>query len=214
MEEELIIPETAPVMVLPGCNFFPHTPLPLRIFEPRYRAMLAMVLEGDRMFCVGSTRQRSVPGLPYDEEAGVYRSGTLGLVRACVRNEDGTSNLILEGLKRVKFVEWERETPFRIARMEVVETSIGEPERVETGIARVLGLVGTLVERGVQKPPQLELRVDSELGPEVVADIVAGSFIRDVEARQVLLGMESLEARLDYLAGQLKGLLATLGPPP
>ena len=87
------IPDRAGVMVLSGACLFPQALLPLFIFEPRYRQMLAASLDGHRMFVIamarpGSTRETPLP------VAG------LGLVRASVENDDGTSNLVVQGLSR------------------------------------------------------------------------------------------------------------------
>ena len=214
MSATLKIPRSAPVMILPGCNFFPFTPLPLHIFEPRYRAMLAWALEGDRMFCIGTRVEPGAldGGLPVDEGAGIYVHGTLGLVRACVTAEDGTSNLILEGLQRVIFVDWPREEPFRIARFQPVDTIIESPAEVELGTKRVLAIAATLVDRGMRCPPQLDLRLNTQLPPELIADVVANYFLGNLEQRHDLLAMESLDQRLDFLAECLKSQLGALGP--
>ena len=84
-------------MVLPGAVLIPNAMLPLHIFEPQYRAMLRWCLERDRLFCLAL-------GSPGEMEAGPEHFaaiGGIGLVRACVGVEDGTSNLILQGLARV-----------------------------------------------------------------------------------------------------------------
>lgn len=202
-------------MFLPGCNFFPFTPLPLHIFEPRYRAMLALALEGDRMFCIGT--RVDGPGnrssLPVDEGAGVWVHGTIGLVRACVTAEDGTSNLILEGLSRVLFTGWLREEPFRIATLQPVQTYLVREGAVISGMRRVLALAGALVDRGMRCPPQLDLKLDSGLPAELVGDVVANYFLTDVEQRHELLAMECLDERLEFLAECLKEQLGALGPP-
>lgn len=200
-------------MVLEGCNFFPGTPLPLHIFEMRYRAMLALALEGDRMFCLGSAIARPAPELPTDEAAGVYSHGTLGLVRACVQNEDGTSNLILEGLQRVAFRGWLRETPFRIARLEAIETQIVDAEQVKHHAARVVALARVLIERGAtRKPPELDLGWAAEANPELLADFVSNYLLTDFVERHSLLGMACLDKRLEFLGERLKGQLGALGP--
>ena len=50
----LSIPKQAPLMVLPEMTLFPHALVPLRIFEPRYRAMLEWTLERERVFCLAT----------------------------------------------------------------------------------------------------------------------------------------------------------------
>jgi len=176
--------------------------------------MLALALEGDRTFCIGTRVESAVEeaGLPVDEGAGVYVHGTLGLVRACVTAEDGTSNLLLEGLTRVLFTGWLREEPDRIAVLHPVETFIENQSAVESGTKRVLAIAATLVDRGMRCPPQLDLKLDTQLPPEMIADVVANYFLCSLEQRHELLAMECLDDRLDFLAERRKGQLGALGP--
>jgi ATP-dependent Lon protease len=72
---------------------FPGTPLPLHIFEPRYRSMLADCLAGDERFGI----------LPPTREGGLPRSGTVGCVariRASHPLPDGRSNIVVVGERR------------------------------------------------------------------------------------------------------------------
>src|SRR5207244_10833931 len=106
-------------MPLPGAVLFPHALLPLYIFEARYRQMLEHALHRHRMFCVALIKP-SCPEWRAPED--FFHLATVGLIRACVERGDGTSNLILQGLRRVRFASFEQETPFKIARIDVVES--------------------------------------------------------------------------------------------
>ena len=81
------LPDEVGIMVLPGVVLFPHSLIPIHIFEPRYRQMLQLALDGHRMFALC----RAVS--PCENPVPV-RFGGVGLIRACVQNDDGTSNLI------------------------------------------------------------------------------------------------------------------------
>ena len=85
-------------MTLPNVILFPHAMLPLFIFEPRYRRMIEDVLESHRMFCVAMQK----PGAMRESPVGI---AGLGMVRACVKKKDGTSNLVLQGLRRDRPLE-------------------------------------------------------------------------------------------------------------
>jgi Lon protease-like protein len=86
-------PEHIGFMVLPWASLFPGGLMPLRIFEDRYRHMLSDALAGHRMFGIAHA--------PGESEEDLERIASIGVVRACVTNEDGTSSLILQGLARV-----------------------------------------------------------------------------------------------------------------
>ncbi|MEY2788462.1 MAG: hypothetical protein RLZZ34_1605 [Verrucomicrobiota bacterium] len=84
----MLIPDRMGVMILGEASLFPQAMMPLFIFEPRYREMLAESLESHRMFCLAMQRTGAKRESP-------CRIATLGLVRASVRNPNGTSNLVL-----------------------------------------------------------------------------------------------------------------------
>src|SRR5258707_10106868 len=104
------IPREVPIMTLPNATLFPQALLPLYIFEPRYRQMLADALHSNRMFSVAMRRPGSARETP-SPVAG------LGLIRVSVGHRDGTSHLILQGLARVELEEAVRYKPHRIQRM-------------------------------------------------------------------------------------------------
>lgn len=194
MSDSITLPPNVPVMPLPGALLFPHALLPLYIFEPRYRAMLARALGDDRMFAVALIKpHRTEWKTPND----FCQVATVGLIRACVGRGDGTSNLILQGLQRVRFVEFPQEHPFPIARIEPIESvqALSEVESYGLG-EKVLELYGKLKESGRQFPDKVD-RYLSDLGdPEMLADLMAATFINDPSRRQQLLEERSVTERL------------------
>src|SRR5437762_7129677 len=118
MSSSVTLPDEVPVMPLPGEVLFTHALLPLYIFEPRYRKMLEHALQRDRMFSV-TLLKPSCPEWHAPED--FFHFATVGLIRACVGRDDGTSNLVLQGLHRVRFSSFQQETPFPIARIDIVE---------------------------------------------------------------------------------------------
>ena len=93
----LTIPEKCGVMLLPDTVLFPHGGMPLHIFEPRYRQMLEEALEGEFMFCIANLLGDDST----DPERCAAPVGTVGLIRASQESENGTSNLVLQGIFRV-----------------------------------------------------------------------------------------------------------------
>src|SRR5690242_5869228 len=93
------VPGEVPVMPLPNAILFPQAPLPLYIFEDRYRQMLRDCLANERMFSVALTRKDNPQTT---DEPRTYEVAGLGIIRAAVGNDDGTSNIILQGLCRVR----------------------------------------------------------------------------------------------------------------
>ena len=93
---------TSSVMFVPNAVLFPGCLIPINVFESRFRMMLKDVLSGSRTFI-----------LSFHPENLMQRiTGTLGLVRSCVDQKDGTSILMLEGLKRVLLEQRRTHKPY------------------------------------------------------------------------------------------------------
>jgi Lon protease-like protein len=199
-EKKLHVPPQAPVMVLPEATLFPHALMPLLIFEPRYRAMLAWVLEQQRMFCIAMMKPGITEAKSVDD---FHHVAGLGLVRACVQHEDGTSHLMLQGLARVRFTNFIQNTPFRIAALRELNTVSIAPEEGETLNAQVLEICAHYRARGVDVPEELDRRLAQASDSGELSDVVAHAFIRDSQRRQHLLEQADVAVRLRALIRHL-----------
>src|SRR4029079_7905099 len=89
-----------------GIVLLPTEQVPLHIFEPRYRELIAECLEGEQPF-----------GLVYADDDGLRRTGTLAsVVEVVERFEDGRLNIVVEGGDRFRLLErphWRSFTPGR-----------------------------------------------------------------------------------------------------
>ncbi len=209
----MLLPPEAPVMTLPDAVLFPQAMFPLFIFEPRYRKMLAESLATHRTLVVAMRRPDKIRETP-------YAIGGLGLIRACVRNKDGTSHVVLQGLARVKLGKATRYNPFRVQTIEPVPTVIKKKARVAKFVATLLELIPTRIKYGLPVPmhptkgPQADGMVDpkafssqqvlrhirSVQDPCQLADLVSCMFLTTPWQRQVILETDDLEDRLEYLA--------------
>ncbi len=190
------LPDKVPVMPLPGAVLFPHALLPLYIFEPRYREMLEHALQRDRMLSVTLIKP-SCPEWRAPED--FFQFATVGLIRACVGRGDGTSNLVLQGLHRVRFTGFEQDTPFPVAKIDIVESSDDTTIKTEALGEKVLELYRKLKRAGRQLPPKVD-RYLAQLGDlEMLADLVASTFVDDPLRRQRMLEETSVNQRLRLL---------------
>src|SRR5882757_10629891 len=164
---EAQLPDQVPVMPLAGALLFPHALLPLYIFEPRYRDMLEHALSHHRMFSVALLKPQRTQWQSPDD---FFHIAGVGLIRACVDRGDGTSNLILQGLERVRFTGFEQETPFPIATIDPLESESLSSVETEALAAKVLELYSKFKGDGRQLPAKVD-RYLSDLGdPEMLAD--------------------------------------------
>jgi ATP-dependent Lon protease len=201
MDPSITLPDQVPVMPLPGALLFPHALLPLHIFEPRYQEMLAHALREQRMFSVALIKpQRS----QWNSTDDFFHFAGVGLIRACVGRGDGTSNLILQGLGRARFIGFEQSAPFPIARIEPLESESSNSVETDALGAKVIELYSRLKSAGRQLPEKVDSYL-SQLGDmEMLADLMAATFINDPWRRQQLLEELSLNRRLRLVIQYLR----------
>ena len=199
-EKDTELPATLPVMVLPGVTLFPNALLPLHIFEPRYRLMLDEALGDCRMLAMAMPRDK--------EEQEVEEIAGAGLVRACIRNDDGTSNLILQGVARVRFTGWEQKEPFRIATIEKLPSREGDQENLDVQVTRLHALCSRFKEQGIELPSQFEAYLNQITNIGVITDLVASTLVADSRVRQMLLEEVEIPRRLEKLLAGLRAQLS------
>src|SRR5204863_8462809 len=128
------LPHEVPVMTLPRATLFPQALLPLYIFEPRYRQMLADTLKTERMFAIAMQK----PGRTRESPCQV---AGLGLIRVSVDHQDGTSHLILQGLTRVELRQTVQYKPYRVQCIRPLQAARNDSVMVDALLAKVHELV-------------------------------------------------------------------------
>ena len=201
MTDAIELPDAVPVMPLPGALLFPHALLPLYIFEMRYRAMLEHALANHRMFCVALVDPDLSDWLSVDDFSDI---ATVGLIRACVGRGDGTSNLILQGLRRVRFTGFEQERPFPIAEIEPLASVPANRSETQTLSRKLLELYGHFKRKGRKFPEQVDEYLSHLGDPEMLADLMAATFVSDARRRQELLEELSVTERLRLVIRYLR----------
>ncbi len=215
------LPSEVPVMTLPNATLFPQALLPLYIFEPRYRQMLADALNSHRMLTIAMQKPGSLRETP-SPVAGI------GLIRVSVAHRDGTSHLILQGLARVQLAKAVRYRPYRIQRISAIETPPSNATAVDALVSQVRRLLEERNRVGLQfpapipspdpsekssGPPSFSSKeilqyLDSISDPEQVVDLVSCAVLPGGIERQAILETLDVEARLqrliDFLLAEIK----------
>jgi ATP-dependent Lon protease len=206
------LPREVPVMTLPNATLFPQALLPLYIFEPRYRQMLADALHSHRMFSVAMQR----PGSSRESPSPV---AGLGLIRVSVGHRDGTSHLILQGLARVELEGAVRYKPYRIQRIRPLQIPLCDNVTADALVAKVRELLAERIDLGLTfpfpvmapsqpatssappsfSPKEIMRYLDSISDPEQVVDLVSCAVLPGGTERQAILETVNVEARLRRL---------------
>lgn len=199
-EVEITLPDDVPAMTLSETTFFPQALMPLHIFEPRYRAMLVDVLGGNRLMVVAGSDNR--PGRAAETPR---RVATVGIVRACQANPDGTSDLLIQGLCRVAITGIVCEEPYRRIRIRPLASEAGAAEaenaRSRNEVARLINLKLKLA---AGSTGQLAAFLKTIQDPETFVDVAAFNLCDNAGVKQRLLETLDVHQRLKLYAWRLR----------
>ncbi len=109
-------PDVIPIFPLPNVILFPGVPLPLHIFEPRYRDMVRDTLQHDPAV-IGMVLLRGDWREAYAGKPDVFAVGCAGQMVQHESLDDGRSNILLQGMREFSVVEEVGDTSYRQARV-------------------------------------------------------------------------------------------------
>src|SRR3989442_1516367 len=183
-----------PISPLPDVTFFPHTLLPLHVFEARYRAMVMDTLARDRRLAVVKLR----PGYEaaYASKPAVHAVAGVGEIVSWERLATGRYNLLLKGDCRVR-IESERpsDTLYRIVTAQRLDDvpPVGD---VVPMLDRIRGACGRLLKALDRPADLLGTALADGQPPGAIADRIAAAVLPDAALRQELLETLAVAKRL------------------
>jgi hypothetical protein len=181
-----------PIFPLAGALLFPRTQLPLHIFEPRYRAMVADAMAGKGLIAMIQPRDDREP-------PALFEVGCIGSIVECDQLEDGRYNIVLEGIARFHVAaEIDVTTPYRqidADRRGFDDESEPDPLAIahRAALERQSRLYADAF--GYVVDWKAVTRLDDELLVNGIAQIIP----LDVGAKQALLEARSLAERAELL---------------
>ncbi len=158
--------------------------LPLHIFEPRYRKMLADALAGTRI--IGMTLLRAGWEHDYYGRPPVYEQGCAGRIEQHETLPDGRSNIVLRGLTRFRIVEEHAGEPYRLAAVVPLRDASGDEAEVDAARRAVMAAIG----RAADGP--LVLVIKPDVPSDLFVNALSQSLALSAVERQSLLECESV----------------------
>ncbi len=171
---------------------FPGTPLPLHIFEPRYKEMIGECLAQNRTFGVVRAVEQSLA------EIGC----TAEIVTVVKEYPDGRLDLVTEGRKRFELVRVNQERSFLQAEILLIGDEPGSPSREET--ERAIQLHSDVLAIAGAKQDL------SAADPALLSFYLAGSLPLDLDFKQKVLALRSEPQRLTLLTSYFETILPNL----
>ena len=200
-----------PIFPLSTIVFFPNTLLPLHIFEQRYRDMLKDSLNSEKVIVMGLLK----PGWEenYYGNPDIYDVAGMGRIVSSETFNDGRSNIVLYGLKRIKILDILEEKPYRKAKVEILEDQKishdnNYGEKINQLISDWNNMLGS-------KEEKHKISINTHLPLENLTDVLASILISNIFEKQLLLEETNVEIRanmlITFLETKLKVISITAG---
>lgn len=180
-----------PLFPLPNAVLFPKMALPLHVFEPRYRKMVADAWAAHRT--IGMTLLKPGWEADYQGRPPVYTPGCAGLMEQCEPLGDGRFNIVLRGLSRFRILEEHAGEPYRLASVEPLLEVLDDPARLAEARKKVVAAIG----RAADGPALLVMQ--PELPHDVFVNALAQSMDLTPIERQSLLDCDRVLLRYQRL---------------
>ena len=202
-----MLPPVIPVFPLPNVVLFPNVFLPLHIFEPRYRAMVADALAGDRI--IGIILLKPGYEADYEGRPPIYSVGCAGVITHAEAQPDGRYNIALRGLEKYRIVSEDDSKPYRLATIELLSEVTPEADKAELRRhrQRLEALLAAAVERTGSEP-----RFPPAVPDEDLVNALAQYIELDPLERQALLERDGILARCRGLVELLEMKTLSKGP--
>ncbi|MCX6040334.1 MAG: LON peptidase substrate-binding domain-containing protein [Caldilinea sp.] len=200
-QPEPIISDDLPVLPLRGVVVYPMMWLPLPIGQERSIRLVEKTLPNNRIIALVASKNENL-----DEPAPheVHPIGTAAQVHRVLKTPDGTMRLLVQGLERIRLLEFTQERPFLRARVEILPESQEDGLEMEALMRAVQDLFRRLIDLEPQMPDELAIMSINVEDGRQLAYLVASSMRLKLEDAQAMLEMDRVRDKLLRLIQLLK----------
>jgi Lon protease-like protein len=181
--------------------------LPLHIFEERYKRMISDCLQGERLLGLfllqRGWEQEGVSPTPYEV-------GGMGRITRAVRYPNGSMDILLSGLARVRILRYIQQKPYLIAEVEMWPDEPDDSEGVEALTRRMVGLFERFVIAKVGEGHELLTGLKLLASPIDLLHYVVTNMPLDVHQKQEIINLRPIDERITMMITFLNRELSAL----
>lgn len=196
-----IVADDLPVLPLRGAVVYPMMWLPLPIGQKRSIRLVEESLPASRMIALVASKDENVEE-PNPEQ--IHTIGTAAQIHRVLKTPDGTMRLVIQGLERVRILNYIQKDPYLRARVEVIPETEEENLEMEAVTRAVQDLFRKLIELEPHMPEELAIMAINVDDARQLAYLVASSMRLSTADAQQLLEMDRIYDKLMRLMQLLK----------
>ncbi|HEY0428809.1 MAG TPA: endopeptidase La [Pyrinomonadaceae bacterium] len=198
-------PQRFEIAVLPLQNttLFPETVVPLAVGRERsVKAVESALATEEKLICCITTRTENVNGQDA-KPSDIYEVGTIGNIKRMMRAED-VLQLIVQGIDRVRVLEWTQERPYLKAKVEILpHPAISDNEEVEALKRNIQGMIQEALALLPQVPPEVRMAVMNQNNPVQLAYFLGSVLDLGAENEQKMLEAGTVDELLTLMHASL-----------
>ena len=197
-EETRTYPTELPLVPLRESVVFPKIVQPLGVGREKSVAAINAAMNEEKHYIIlAAQRDAEVDDVTPEQ---IYGVATVAEIVRLLRIPDGSAQIIVQGLQRVRITGFAPESRYFRVTFEPIVDQVGEPVEQEALLRSVKSLFGDYIENGGSIVPEIAMTAKSTDDPSHFADLVAQSQDLTLEQRQSLLEMPGVVDRLRFLS--------------
>lgn len=184
-----------PVLPLRNTVLFPDIIIPVSIGRKKSIALLDSL--GEKKFVAFVTQADSNIDDPTEDD--LFRLGTVGMILKILRIPDGSANIIVQGIKRVRLLRFTQTEPFFVAETAIIPDAPKTLAQLDAYARSIKQLASKVVELSPNIPNEASYAIQNIDNPTFLIHFISSNLNVSALEKQELLALDSIEARAEKL---------------
>ncbi|MFN3699002.1 MAG: LON peptidase substrate-binding domain-containing protein, partial [Dictyoglomus sp.] len=198
------IPEILPILPLRETVVYPQMLIPLIVGREKSIKLVEDALGGNKL--IGMCMQKTPVEDPIPED--INKIGTVGIIVRSLKFPDNTLRLFVQGLQRIRVIEFLQSEPYFKAKVELIEEKVEKTVEIEGLMRNLLNLFQRMASLIPQFPEELLINAMNIQEPGRLADFIAFNTNLNINEKQEILETIDIKERLQkvtyYLTRELE----------
>ncbi len=196
-----------PLLAIRNTIVFPVLAFPINVGRNKSLRAIEEALEGDKLLGIVAQKEAKVEDPRQDD---LYRYGTAVKIVKTVKLQGNKLNVIIQGLSRIRILEFSKGEPYLAAKVEIIEEEFDRTVEVEALLHNLRDLSQKIIELSPQIPSEAGFLIRSIDNPSILCDIIAFNLGISIEEKQDLLETLDVHIRLEKVISLLTKELQVL----
>src|SRR5271157_3418648 len=199
-EQPVSVPRELAILPLRDSVAFPFSVIPLTVGIARSVKLVEEAMQGDSLVGLFASKDKSVEEpLP----GQVHETGTMARILRVVRGQDGSMQVVVQGLERIRILHWISSESYLRARVAEAAEAVETDVEIEALMANLKELGREIVQLSPNIPNEAAQFLATVTDPRYLAYLIAANSQMEAPDAQKLLEIDSMKEKLRALVMHL-----------